>query len=289
MNGFKPTGYGPSAGFKFPASYGFTGSTGAYTNVQPHVRHKPRAFKDGGYVNKIVGDPGHATVQRDRPYTNEDQQSGGKTPLRRGFKKGGKLHKADGGAVQDLRRKTKMLAADRDFYRASGKQKKADSFQQMLNEQKGSPALDESWRHKSHGRRPGPTSGPLSAMMKGKFAAADGGRVYGSSTKGFGSDIRKTGEFIGQIPRMVTDAMRGAMKRTQDDVATTKRRRIDSIADGTNTASRFAKGGKAKRMGYAKGGAVSRGEAKKIAERTVGEHVKYPAPKGHKGLGAMCK
>jgi hypothetical protein len=45
---------------------------------------------------------------------------------------------------------------------------------------------------------------------------------------------------------------------------------------------------KAGRVRFAKGGAVSRGEAKKIAERTVSEHVKYPAPKGHKGLGKMC-
>jgi hypothetical protein len=38
---------------------------------------------------------------------------------------------------------------------------------------------------------------------------------------------------------------------------------------------------------YASGGGVTAGEAKKIAERTVGEHVKYPAPKGHSGLGQM--
>jgi hypothetical protein len=32
------------------------------------------------------------------------------------------------------------------------------------------------------------------------------------------------------------------------------------------------------------GGAVSAAEAKRIAERVVGEHVRYPAPKGHKGF-----
>jgi hypothetical protein len=29
---------------------------------------------------------------------------------------------------------------------------------------------------------------------------------------------------------------------------------------------------------------VTATEAKRIAERTVGEHVRYPAPKGHKGF-----
>jgi hypothetical protein len=32
------------------------------------------------------------------------------------------------------------------------------------------------------------------------------------------------------------------------------------------------------------GGSVSAAEAKRIAERVVGEHVRYPAPKGHKGF-----
>lgn len=280
MKGFKPSGYGPASGFKFPASMGFTGSTGAYTNVQPYVRRAARAFKDGGYVSQTVGDQGHALVQRSRPYTNEDQESGGKSPLRRGFKKGGKvpgppsmkknmnpmkakgapsdpikrsprtMKKADGGAVRedastDLRRKTKMLAADRDFYQNSGNPKKAGAFQQMMNEQKASPALDESWRHQAHGSRR--TRPPVVSVAKAKFAAADGGRVYGSSSKGFGSDMRKTGEFVGQIPRMVADALKGTMKRTQEDVADDKRRRIDSITSGTNTASNYARGGKVKR------------------------------------------
>lgn len=252
MKGFKPTGYGPSAGFKFPASYGFTGSTGAYTNVQPHVRHKPRAFKDGGYVSEKAGDPGHALVQRDRPYTNEDQQSGGRSPLRRGFKSGGKMRKARGGPVRGAL--SSMV----------GKAKQ----QQMM---------------KAPAPKPMPATG-----MKGKFAAADGGRVvYGSSSKGFLSDLGKTLASPAQIPRIVSDAMKNKLKSTQEEVATDKRRRIDRIADGM--ASNYSRGGKAKRMGYAKGGGVSAGQAKKIAERTVGEHVKYPAPKGHKGLGAMCK
>jgi hypothetical protein len=35
---------------------------------------------------------------------------------------------------------------------------------------------------------------------------------------------------------------------------------------------------------YASGGGVSASEAKRIAERVVGTHVRYPAPEGHRGL-----
>lgn len=95
MKGFKPTGFGPSAGFKFPASQGFTGSTGAYTNVQPYVRRK--AFANGGFVREdtprmkvdSIGDQGSSMVGRAKSYCNVDQQSGGKSPLRPGYKKGG--------------------------------------------------------------------------------------------------------------------------------------------------------------------------------------------------------
>jgi hypothetical protein len=50
----------------------------------------------------------------------------------------------------------------------------------------------------------------------------------------------------------------------------------------------YSAGGKAadKRMGYAQGGGVTRAEAKRIAESTIGRHVRYPAPEGHAGLAA---
>jgi hypothetical protein len=39
---------------------------------------------------------GNATVQRDKPTTVEDRVAGGKTPLRSGYKKGGKAMKKKG-------------------------------------------------------------------------------------------------------------------------------------------------------------------------------------------------
>lgn len=98
MKGFKPTGYGPRNGFDFPASFGFTGSTGTTTNVRPHVRRYASggAVRAGKMKTEHPGTPGHATVQRTRPSTALDQAAGGRTPLRPGFKRGGR---ADGGKV----------------------------------------------------------------------------------------------------------------------------------------------------------------------------------------------
>ncbi len=104
IKGFRPTGFGTKSGFDFSAKRGFTGSTGSVTSVASYTRRKGYAtggFVKEGYQPKVeqVGDSGHATVQRSKPTTNLDQESGGKTPLRPGFKKGGKAKKSAGGAL----------------------------------------------------------------------------------------------------------------------------------------------------------------------------------------------
>jgi len=53
----------------------------------------------GGPVVTKGKEPGHATQQRDEPSNDMDQESGGRSPLRPGFKKGGKPYKAMGGPV----------------------------------------------------------------------------------------------------------------------------------------------------------------------------------------------
>lgn len=270
MNGFKPTGFGPKAGFHFSPKMGFTGSTGSVTHVSPYVRRK--GFASGGFVREDsprmttenVGDTGSALVRRARPFSEQEREAGGRSPLRPGFKNGGrlaktlkKMHKAGGGKVMQPKGMGPMSSMEMGT---------------MLR--------------KAMPKKPGmPATG-----MKGKFAA-DGGRVYGSSSKGFGSDLRKTGEFIGQIPRMLTDAARGSFRRTQQDVTDTKRRRIDSIVDHGNTASNYARGGKIMASRFAKGGMARPDEAqdRKMIGAALRKHVSTPAPKGHKGLGAMCK
>lgn len=105
IKGFRPTGYGPKSGFSFSSSQGFTGSTGQVTNVSGYARRKGYAkggFVKEGYQPKVerVGDSGHATVHRNKPTTSLDQESGGRSPLRPGFKKGGKAHMFGGGALR---------------------------------------------------------------------------------------------------------------------------------------------------------------------------------------------
>lgn len=52
-------------------------------------------YADGGVVRQdamktsTIGDQGNATTQRDRPTSVQDQESGGKSPLRPGYKTGG--------------------------------------------------------------------------------------------------------------------------------------------------------------------------------------------------------
>lgn len=107
MKGFKPTGRGMSSGFKYPSQMGFTGSTGGVMNVSGYTRRK---FADGGFVRQDTPrmetgslDEGSALIRRARSSTNLDEVSGGKTPIRPGYKKGGKImmkkkmKKADGG------------------------------------------------------------------------------------------------------------------------------------------------------------------------------------------------
>lgn len=100
MKGFKPMKNGRKSGFQFPHSFGFTGSTGKVTQVSGYSRSK---FASGGAVKRVgrmtvtkMGDVGHATVQRSKPTTDLDQKTGGRTPLRRGFKNGGNVLKRSG-------------------------------------------------------------------------------------------------------------------------------------------------------------------------------------------------
>lgn len=237
MKGFKPTGFGPKAGFVFSAKQGFTGSTGAYTNVQPYVRRK--AFANGGFVRQDTprmtesspGDSGSALVRRAKSYCALDQESGGKTPLRPGYKKGGMAKKK----MPMKKDPNPMMKADGGTVSMS--------------------ALSQVGRMRKRAKPPASAS-----MVKEKFAA-DGGMVRGSSSdkkyvpsavrgsssKGLWASMKDIPALVNQIPTLAKDAAQGAMRRTQQDVADSKRRRIDSIADGTNTASNYARGGKTKR------------------------------------------
>jgi hypothetical protein len=373
MKGFKPTGYGPSSGFKFPARMGFTGSTGSVTSVAPYTRRK--AFADGGFVrqdnprmkSESVGDSGSALQRRSRPTTQLDAESGGRSPLRPGFKRGGKLkkmRKADGGYVDAQReleyrkahyddttddskfddprvtpaqvRKQDQAIADaaaspnhrinlkttkmRGYY---GPQQPSGSDFEETQRPKGHGPIKPPRTHASKGHGPirsipgqgkrlgafaaggavmsasplstlskmrrKPPRPPSASTMKERFAA-DGGHVaYGSSSKGFMSDVSKLPEALKEVLRSIGSRSSG-MARKGADTVSGRQRQVDRAVDEAVTGkNNYSRGGKLKRMGYADGGQVSREEAKKIAERTVGEHVRYPAPKGHKGLGKMCK
>ena len=98
MKGFRNTTKIRS-GFSFPAKAGFTSSTGkvqniSYTRKTPH--RKPLMKAEGGRVNDS------ALIGRSEPDSALNQESGGKTPLRPGFTRGGMAAKyAKGGRIPD--------------------------------------------------------------------------------------------------------------------------------------------------------------------------------------------
>lgn len=79
-----------------PGSASSAGGGGAGLRRGGKTKHK---YADGGRVVKFANDgiktsglsEGNATDQRSKPSNNMNQQTGGKTPLRPGFKKGGKF------------------------------------------------------------------------------------------------------------------------------------------------------------------------------------------------------
>jgi hypothetical protein len=230
MKGFKPTGFGPSAGFKFPTKFGFTGSSGAYTNVQPYVRR--RAFADGGFVRQdnprmkeeSPGDQGSALVRRAKSYCALDQESGGKTPLRPGYKDGG--HWIAGA--------TKNKGA---LHRALG-----------VPEGQKIPAKKMAKAAKSSN----PTMRKRAALAKtlGKMKKADGGMVRGSSAKGFLSSVADIPELVRSVTRNKVDDIKRAMaggERTVEGRNRSVMESVDTDVGGKTTASNYARGGKMKR------------------------------------------
>jgi hypothetical protein len=155
MKGFKPTGYGPSSGFKYPARMGFTGSTGNITQVSPYTRRlaksyvQPQKFAEGGFVRQdsprmksdVIGDQGSALTKRAKPYNALDQESGGKSPLRPGYKKGG-MAKKRGALMQmagmNMPMKKTMKKAD------GGKIVRGSSAKSFMESLKDVPALMKS-------------------------------------------------------------------------------------------------------------------------------------------------
>lgn len=307
MKGFKPSGFGPKAGFDFSPKMGFTGSSGMMTHVSPYVRKT--AFASGGAVRgqrmttTDVGDVGSALVRRTRPFSEQEREAGGRNPLRPGFKDGGKNW-------------------------IKGAIKHPGALHKALGVPEGKKIPAKKLAKAAHSDNPTMRRRAALAKTLGKMKKADGGKVvYGSSSKGFLSDVSK-------IPEAIKEALRAAapssgMARGAADRVSGRQRQVDTAVDeavtgrskpmasnfgrgGKIMATRYSMGGKTKASKYAKGGAIYRtrqkggsrrgmmcaeggmahsdeAQDKKMIGAALKKHVNTPAPKGHKGLGAMCK
>jgi hypothetical protein len=319
MKGFKPTGFGPMAGFHFPSKMGFTGSTGMVTPVAPYVRR--RAFANGGFVRQgdmkteNVGDQGSALVRRKKAYAQWQDDVGAHSSLLPGFKDGG--HNWIKGAI-----------------------KHPGALHKALGVPEGKKIPAKKMAKAAHSSNPTMRRRAALAKTLKKMHKADGGAVdeYEKPTymQAFKDRFK---EFLR------VSAPRTGMARQAADKITGRQKQIDDVVDQAVTGKKnYARGGKMKRMGYAmggvpmtgyaptmrrpmiqsppmgapsrmvatprapmttmarakggmtryaKGGAAHSDEAqdrpmmKRIAQEVIGEHVRYPAPKGHKGLGSM--
>lgn len=295
MKGFKPTGYGPTAGFKYPSSMGFKGSTGAYTNVSPYVRRK--GYANGGFVREdnprmkeaTIGDQGSALIRRARSSNNLDQESGGKTPIRPGYKKGGKakrMHKADGGGVKKRSNLKGFWASVADVpalmkeginYGTDAIKRKMTGGERTVEGRNQS--VDEYTAQASRYSRGGKTK--RMGYARGGLASMDAQMMNRVGMSG-PQRMQAAPPAPAPMPRPGGHWAAGTTRATMNPPAPMVTNRM--VGRGAPAMAMRSKGGKAKRMAYAKGGGVSVTQAKKIAERTVGDHVRYPAPKGHKGF-----
>jgi hypothetical protein len=246
MKGFKPTGYGPSPGFKFPAKMGFTGSTGAYTNVQPYVRRK--AFADGGFVRQdmprmkvdSIGDQGSGMVRRAKSYCNVDQESGGKSPLRPGYKKGGMAKKAKSPNPM-MKKGMKPMG---EF--PSKPMKKASGGAIMLRA--GHGPLGQMMREKK-AAQPAPRKMPPISAIKSKFMA-DGGKVpRRSNAYSMGDSFAAIGPLVKESITNAADKVVRAMSKGERTVEG-RNQSIDEYVGGAGAGrrdgmlSRYSRGGK---------------------------------------------
>ncbi len=254
MKGFKPTGYGPKSGFHFPASAGFTGSTGSVVSVQPYVRRK--AFADGGFVrqdnprmrSEMVGDQGNAMTRRKKPYAEWQRDVGATSSLLPGFRSGGpagrKMHKADGGAVN-----------------APPKPSKKPNPQPIGSRRAPRKKL------------------PQIGAIKSKFYE-DGGKVEKPTY------MQAVKDRIKEMLRMEAESSTGLAKKAADKLGG-RQRQIDSIADSAESGktSNYAGGGKTRRTGYYSGGMLGRNYVKAMRAQPLGATAEPPA--GNKSRMAM--
>jgi hypothetical protein len=294
MKGFKPTGFGPSAGFKFPSSMGFTGSTGSVTNVSPHVRR----FAKGGYVRKEVGDPGSAMVRRAKPSTEADREYGGKTPLAPGFAKGGRMGRMMKLAI-DNAQATAAAPSTTPAAPVSAAGGAGSRVRQMIGramEQAKTSAPRQYTGGGALGAALAAAARKMQEQQAVKRIPTPGvkGRFYdkgGKVNKGMGTyEYTPKPKYMDSVKYRIKEMLGFGDDDPGAGLAKRAEREMKARTKKIDEASNYARGGKAKRMGYADGGgvkkksAVSAAEAKRIAERTVGDHVRYPAPKGHRGL-----
>lgn len=238
-----------------------------------------------GQINGLTGHgvsgEGHSAVMRSPvASTQELEEHGGKTPLTSGYGKGGKA--------------AKHFHVHKHVYGKGGKVKTVSKSYMKRMEMQAEQGGDT---NSNGGFKSGSTGG-----SRGKLAT--GGHIH-DDTHEIAPDFAKGGKMHinpahkGKFTKKMTGSKKGHL--TGSDV----QRGLHSESGETRKEANFARmarrhfkplatGGTINRLGaggalYAQGGGVSKSEAQGIARGVIKEHINYPEPRGHKGLGEAIK
>lgn len=220
-------------GFAFPAEHGFTGSTGMVKVVKPYTRKIPTVkLATGGSV-------GNATTQRDQPSNELDEISGGKTPLRPGFAKGGKNWIA--GATKNKGALHRALKVPEGEKIPTAKLEKAENSKSPLMRKRAALAETLGSMHKAKG-----------GALEHADVAADKKLIKsmvkpGVLKKAEGGKVKRTEEFFNQLHGIKKPVLKPQIpKDSKEDLSPGEL--SDSDLAKTSKPRNYAVGG------YAKGG-----------------------------------
>jgi hypothetical protein len=235
-----------------------------------------RRFAEGGHAVPDVdprgprADEGHALVHRDIPTTTELDEAGGRSPLKSGYAKGGKSkaakhfhvhkHYHEGGKIRSVSKSYKGKSAEREAER------QVEGATKMMPKSKGGQVFKGD-RH-IHDATSIPPESPDYATGGTIDRMNAGGSAYGGHATGGTADPLA----VGGMPQ------RGVM--------------VGAPPQGSalgSLAARRPMPGRPMPVMRAAGGRASPTAGRSAAKAAVTAHERAPAPRGHKGLGAMLK
>jgi hypothetical protein len=304
MKGFKDSTR-TMQGHNFGKSHGFSHSTGGTIN------RLAQGGKVGGLTEHESDLNGHSAVQRSESSTQELAEHGGKTPLTSGYKHGGKVvhkhfhvhhhgkggkihtksyereaeHKAEGGHIYDDTRPEPpdYAKGGKPKHWIAGATKNKGALHRALHVPEGEKIPAKKLAKAEHSKNPTMRKrAALAETLKGMQHKATGGTINPVATGGTINRLNAGGALYatgGTINRLAM----GAQPVVQGRAMPMPTRAVPQGVLGQMAARPM--------MPAARPAAMPAGRPIMRAQggMTVAEHVRSPAPMGHKGMGSFVR